>query len=218
MKHLRRSEWILYYERDPQRGNIGREAPLPVTTDLELYAQFPGNPYDENDKDDVDVGFPATPPEQFVFVPRSPPESETIGLAESIENIEVEFLPMIASHRRSPPASSDTGICLTICYLGSPLHKNISPADSACNQHLRSAPPECDLSESFPTADQDHVMDEIWYSSRAERFVASHASVPSSPQTSPEDQSELPALTPAFPDDDDVMDIVTCSGRLCIAS
>jgi hypothetical protein len=112
-KPVRRSEWM-YYEMHPQRADIRREAPLPAATDLELYVRPPGNPYDDDDEDeDEDIGFPVIAPQQFVAMPPSPPGSETIGPPDTIEDIEPEFLSMVASRRQPSPA---------LPYLGTLFH------------------------------------------------------------------------------------------------
>jgi hypothetical protein len=97
-KHVRRSKWM-YYDMHPKCADIGREASSPAATDLELYAQPPGHSYDDDDDDD-DAGFPAIPPRNPIIMPPSPPVSETMVLPDMMEDIEPDFLSIVASHHQ----------------------------------------------------------------------------------------------------------------------
>jgi len=121
-KTVPRSEWM-YYAMNPQCADIGKEAPLPAATDLELYIQPPGNPYDEDEDedDDDDVGFHVIDPQQFVSMLPSPPGSKTIDPPDTIEDIELEFLPIVISHLQPSPILPDSGECPIIFCLGSTL-------------------------------------------------------------------------------------------------
>ena len=79
---------------------------MPDAAALELYARVPSDPYTDDlddSGDEDDVGFALPPVRQSVSMPPSPPASETMDPPDAIQDIETEFLPIVASCRQPPP-------------------------------------------------------------------------------------------------------------------
>jgi hypothetical protein len=68
----------MYYEREPQRSDMGREATSPDAAALELFPPLPSDPYMDDSDDEDDVGFALPPARQSIPIPASPPASETM--------------------------------------------------------------------------------------------------------------------------------------------
>jgi len=97
----------MYYEREPQRSDIGREAISPDADALEVFPSLPSDPYMDDGDDEDDVGFALPPASQSIPMPASPPASETMDQPGAIEDIETEFLPIVTSYRPPPPKAGD---------------------------------------------------------------------------------------------------------------
>jgi hypothetical protein len=141
---VRRSEWM-YYEREPQRSDMGREAISPDADALEVFPSLPSDPYMDDSGDEDDVGFALPPARQSIPMPASPPASETMDQPGAIEDIETEFLPIVTSYQPPPPKAGDIhDNALCVCkssvqlwvHLLSLNAEQAATADGACHSSV----------------------------------------------------------------------------------